>query len=111
MALFLIIHNFKAVQRRVNPNQQVPQGGITRVYYIAITQSDRFLYTDLLMLYFEYLGGRSMHVATEEGMKQPPFFETDSFLKFRYRKTNFKRIAPLLFLTALEIIGNLNIYM
>lgn len=73
MALFLITHNFKAVQRRVNPNQQVPKGGITRVYYIAITQSDRFLYTDL-MLYYEYIGGRSMHVATEESEGATPFF-------------------------------------
>lgn len=79
MALFLIIHNFKAVQRRVNPNQQVPKGGITRVYYIAITQSDRFLYTDL-MQYYEYIGGRSMHVATEGSEGATPFFETDSFL-------------------------------
>lgn len=54
MALFLITHNFKAVQRRVNPNQQVPKGGITRVYYIAVTQSNRFLYVDL-MPYYEYI--------------------------------------------------------
>lgn len=96
MALFLITHNFKAVQRRVNPNQQVPQGGIACVYYIAVTQSDRFLYTNL-MPYYKYIGGRSMHVATEESEGATPFFETDSFLKFRHRKTNFKRIAPLHF--------------
>lgn len=96
MASFLIIHNFKAVQRRVNPNQQVPQGGINRVYYTAVTQSDRFLYTDL-MQYYEYIGGRSMHVATEGSEGATPFFETDSFLLFTYWKTNFKRIAPLLF--------------
>lgn len=100
MALFLIIHNFKAVQRRVNPNQQVPQGGITRVYYIAITQSDRFLYTDLLMLYYAYIGGRSMHLATEESEGATPIFETNSFWKFTYLKTNFKRIAPHPFLNS-----------
>lgn len=67
MALFLIIHNFKAVQRRVNPNQQVPKGGITRVYFIAITQSDRFLYTDLLMLYYEYIYRWSLHARSNGG--------------------------------------------
>lgn len=53
------------------------------MYYIAFTQSDRFLYTDLLMLYTMNIsiGGRSMHVATEESEGATPFFETDSFLK------------------------------
>lgn len=43
-----------------------------------------------------------MHVPTEEGKEAAPFFETDSFLKFRYRKTNFKRIAPLLFFNSVR---------
>lgn len=95
MALFLIIHNFKAVQRRVNPNQQVPQGGITRVYYIAITQSDRFLYTDLLMLYYAYIGGRSMHLATEESEGGYPIWN-EQFLEIYIFKNKFQtnRTSP-----------------
>lgn len=97
MALFLITHNFKAVQRRVNPNQQVPKGGITRVYYIAVTQSNRFLYMDLMPYYeYIYIGGRSMHVATEESEGATPFFLNGQFPEIYILKNKFQtnRTSP-----------------
>lgn len=76
MALFLITHNFKTVQRRVNPNQQVPQGGITRMYYIAVTQSDRFLCTQ-----YRNIGCRSIQARSKGrgAAPHPTFFNWTFF--------------------------------
>lgn len=101
MASFLIIHNFKAVQRRVNPNQQVPKGGITRVYYIAITQSDKFLYTDLLMLYYEYIYRWSFHARSNGGeWGGYPLFWNGQFPEIYILKIKFQtnRTSPFFFL-------------